>query len=78
MTPAEFKEARQTLGLSISQLARILDSAERSVRYWEDASSDRPLNPIAGRVMEWMLAGWRPPEWPDRLDPRSGTSRVKV
>jgi DNA-binding transcriptional regulator YiaG len=64
MTPSEFKQARVTLGLSHAKLGRILGTAPRTVRYWEDASGTRPPNPIACRVMEWMLSGFRPPEWP--------------
>ena len=66
MTPAQFKEARHTLGLSMSQLARILNVDPRTVRKWEadGVVSARPPNPIACRSMRWMLDGWRPPEWP--------------
>jgi len=34
---------------------------------WEDAGL-RPPNPIACRVLDWMLRGWRPPEWPERAE----------
>lgn len=66
MTPGEFKKARVALHLSHAKLGRILNTDPRTVRYWEDASGKRPPNPIACRVMEWMLAGYRPPEWPTR------------
>lgn len=62
MTPTAFKQARHTLGLSVSQLAHILDTEPRSVRRWEDGSRDP--NPVACRVVAWMLDGYRPPEWP--------------
>jgi transcriptional regulator with XRE-family HTH domain len=70
MTPQEFKEARQTLGLSANQLARVLGMGEdggRTIRKWEaDASlpTARPPNPVAAQAMRWFLAGFRPPEWP--------------
>lgn len=66
MTPGEFKEARQKLGLSLSEAARILDVDPRTIRKWEAeaGTNARPPNPTAARVMEWMLAGWRPPQWP--------------
>lgn len=64
MNPAEFKEARIKLGLSHATLGVILNTDPRTVRYWEDTSGARPPNPIACRVMEWMLGGYRPPEWP--------------
>jgi DNA-binding transcriptional regulator YiaG len=63
MTPHEFKEARRKLGLSASLLGVILNTDPRTVRYWEDASGMRPPNPIACRVVQWMLDGYRPPEW---------------
>ena len=62
MTPHEFKTARRKLGLSASQLGHVLDVNPRTIRKWEDASGTRPPNPIASRVMNWMLDGYRPPE----------------
>ncbi|MFE3836070.1 helix-turn-helix domain-containing protein [Pseudogemmobacter sonorensis] len=67
MTPAEFKEARRKLGLSQSQLGQILDTTPQTIRKWEmaeDRSTARSVNPVAARVMGWLLSGWRPPEWP--------------
>lgn len=66
MTPQEFKEARQSLGLTLEQLGAILDTAPRTVRKWEAQSgtNSRDPNPIACRVMRWMLDGYRPVEWP--------------
>jgi DNA-binding transcriptional regulator YiaG len=66
VTPAEFKEARRKLGLTLSQLAGILDVDPRTVRKWEaeEGTNARPPNPVAARVMQWMLDGWRPPQWP--------------
>jgi len=68
-TSQDFQKARQQLGLSQSELGRILNTDGRTVRKWEtrgDAKTARDPNPIACRVMEWMLAGWRPPEFPER------------
>ena len=62
--PAAFRAARDQLGLSAAQLARIMGVDPRTVRRWEDASGTRPPNPTACRVMEWMLSGYRPPEFP--------------
>jgi len=65
MTPQQFKEARQKLGLTQRELADILNSNPRTVRHWETDDDTRPVNPIAERVLEWMLNGYRPPEWPN-------------
>lgn len=65
MTPTEFKEARYKLGLSASDLGAILNTDPRTVRRWEDESGTRPPNPIACQVLQWMLDGFRPPEWPE-------------
>jgi DNA-binding transcriptional regulator YiaG len=64
MTPQQFKEARLSLGLSARQLSIILNTNERTIRRWETDDGTRPVNPIAIRVMEWMMAGYRPPEFP--------------
>jgi DNA-binding XRE family transcriptional regulator len=64
MSPSEFKAARRKLGLSASQLGSILNTDPRTIRKWEDESGTRPPNPIACRVVEWMLNGYRPPEFP--------------
>lgn len=36
MTPAEFTEARQALGLRRSELARLFETTDRTVRAWEN------------------------------------------
>lgn len=64
MTAAEFYAARKRLGLSVEQLGTIINTDPRTIRRWEDARNDRTPNPVACRVLQWMLAGWRPPEWP--------------
>ena len=64
LTPTQFKEARRKLRLSASQLGHILNTDPRTIRKWEDESGTRPPNPIACRVVEWMLNGYRPPEFP--------------
>ena len=69
MTAGEFKEARNTLGLTQSQLGEILNTYPATIRKWEmedDRSTSRSPNPVAARVMRWMLDGFRPPEWPLR------------
>jgi len=71
MTPAEFNQNRRALGLTVFETAQIMGTIPDTIRKYETESADakraRMPNPIACRVMEWMLAGWRPPEWPFRL-----------
>ena len=67
MTPIEFKQARRKLGLTQAQLGVILDTAPQTIRKWEmdeTCSTARSVNPVAARVMQWMLDGFRPPEFP--------------
>jgi DNA-binding transcriptional regulator YiaG len=68
VTPAEFREARRKLGLTLSETASILGVEARTVRKWEAGSGTnaRPPNPTAARAMQWMLDGFRPPQWPSR------------
>lgn len=61
MTAKEFRAARQALGLSQSQLGKVLNTHSRTIRKWERDDGTRPPNPIACRVIEWMLAGYMPP-----------------
>lgn len=60
MTPAEFKEAQRKLGLSDAKLARVLNCDSRTVRRWK--SGERHPNPVAARVMTWLIDGFEPPE----------------
>lgn len=54
MTPAEFHEARQTLGLTQAQLGEILGMVERQVRRLETGQS--PIRPLVAREIERLLA----------------------
>lgn len=70
MTPEEFKAGRRRLGLTQAELGMILDTAPQTIRKWEahdDASTARAPNPVACQALRWMLAGFRPPEYPARL-----------
>lgn len=67
MTPAEFKQARQSLGLSAQALADILGVNIATVQKWEapaNAKSARKPDAIAVRALHWMLGGFRPPQFP--------------
>lgn len=59
MTSAEFRNARLRLGFSGAQLARILNVDPRTIRKWEaeGGSTARDPNPVAARVLEWMVDG---------------------
>jgi len=64
MTRTEFKEARNKLGLSHSQLGKILDTDSRTIRRWEsDKETGRDPNPIACVVLKWMLKGFKPSDF---------------
>ncbi|WP_321336529.1 hypothetical protein [Breoghania sp.] len=67
MTPAEFKATRYRLNLTGAELAYILGVDARTIRKWEaeGGSNARKPPPTACRVMEWLLAGFRPRQWPD-------------
>ncbi|MCB1349012.1 MAG: hypothetical protein KDK11_10330 [Maritimibacter sp.] len=79
MTPQQFAAARHSLGLSAAELGQILGTDPRTIRRWEadpETKTARPPNPVACQVLRWMLAGFRPPEWPERLRAdHAGTSR---
>ena len=66
-TPMEFKTWRQELGLSVRELAQLLDTDERSIRSIETEegfSTHRKPAPRMVRLMEAYLAGYRPVDWP--------------
>ena len=63
LTPAEFREARQKLGLSQEQLSQLLQvGSGRTVRRWEAGERDIP-GPVVV-LMHW-LAFNQPPSSPD-------------
>ena len=67
MTPAEIKQARQSLGLSVADLARLLDTDPQTIRRMEqrdDASTFRKPAPRMVRLIDAYLAGYRPTDWP--------------
>lgn len=60
MSPQEFKEARQSLGLSVNRLAEILDVKPTTVRRWEmgsDKSTSRDPSTTACQVLRWIRSG---------------------
>jgi DNA-binding transcriptional regulator YiaG len=60
MTNEEFKQARINLGLSISQLSKILNTNPVTIRRWEASKgvkTSRDPNPIACQVLNWLQSG---------------------
>jgi len=57
MTPQQFKQARQSLGLTQSQAAEWFGVTLRNVQQWE--GSERAVNPSAAILMQAYLGGWR-------------------
>ena len=67
MTPFEIKQARHTLGLSVADLARLLDTDAQTVRRMEQsesASTFRRPAPRMVRLVQAYIMGYRPPDWP--------------
>ena len=64
----QFRAAREALGLTQVELAEILDVTPRSISHWEAdperVATSRKPDRTSVRVMEWMLGGFRPPEFP--------------
>ena len=67
MTPFEIKEARHAMGLSVADLARLLDTDPQTVRRMEQseaASTFRRPAPRMVRLVQAYMVGYRPPDWP--------------
>ena len=67
MTPADIKQARHAMGLSVADLARLLDTAPQTVRRMEQsetASTFRRPAPRMVRLVQAYMMGYRPPDWP--------------
>jgi len=67
MTPTEIKEARHKLGLSVADLARLLDTDAQTVRRMEQsetANTFRKPAPRMARLIAAYLDGYRPHDWP--------------
>ena len=64
----QFRAAREALGLTQVELAKILDVTPRAIAHWEAdperVTTARKPYPTAVKVMKWMLGGFRPPEFP--------------
>ena len=63
MTPAEIKQARVTLGLSVAELTPLLGYGAAS-RIYEIETGARNPSAAALRLLRAYLDGYRPPDWP--------------
>ena len=66
MTPAEFKEARLSLGLSLSKCAVMLgyDGVHAKTQVHRMETGDREIRQAQARLMRAYLDGYRPADWP--------------
>lgn len=62
MTPADFRQARKSLGLTQGQLAKLMGVDIRTVQKWE--GGERGIDPPAVRLLRAYLDGYRPEDWP--------------
>ena len=69
MTPDQISKARAALGLTQTQLGRMLDTDGQSIRRMEmpdTANTHRKPAPRMVRLIAAYLSGYRPPDWPKR------------
>lgn len=67
MKPQDIKQARHTLGLSVAQLAALIETDPQTVRRMEqreDASTFRRPAARMARLIRAYLDGYRPDDWP--------------
>lgn len=63
MTPAEFREARHSLGLDQAQMAAMLGYGAGSRVSEVEGGKRRPAESVV-RLLRAYLGGYRPPDWP--------------
>lgn len=66
MTPDEVRQARNSLGMTLHQLAEALRmgaDGRRAVRRWE--AGERQISGPASVAIQAMTEGWRPPHLRD-------------
>jgi transcriptional regulator with XRE-family HTH domain len=63
MTPADFRAARLSLGLTQAQLAAVMGYSGQS-RIAEIETGARNPSHAAQRLMDAYVAGYRPDDWP--------------
>lgn len=65
MTGPDMQYIRRGLGLSVGEMADVLDADEDTIEKWE--SGDRGPSPIVQTVLGWLRDGYRPANWPKDL-----------
>lgn len=67
MTPKQFQQARHTLGLSLSSMARMLGYEGQHIRQQmhDLETGRRPIREPQRRLMQAYLDGYRPEDWPE-------------
>jgi transcriptional regulator with XRE-family HTH domain len=71
MTNEELREARETLRLSPAEAADLLEVDVSSVYRWERDPAKKTYRAAPARVARLYaayLAGYRPDDWPERLE----------
>lgn len=67
MTPKQLRAARRKLGLSVSQMATMLETDAQTVRRMETDPEHSKFREPARRMERLLWAyldGWRPKDWP--------------
>ena len=63
MTPTEFRQIRQRLGMTQAQLASFLDyGSPMRISEFERETNPRPVPRLLALVMQALDSGWRPAE----------------
>lgn len=63
MTPDQIKDARQSLGLSQEDMARMMGYRSKS-RLSEIERGKKPISDAATRLLAAYMSGYRPEDWP--------------
>ena len=70
MNHDELRFARESMGLTPAEAAELLEVDVSSVYKWErdpSMSTHRPAPARVAKLLAAYKAGYRPPEWPNRL-----------
>lgn len=65
MSPEEIRAARAALGLTQAELAAVMGYGNKA-RIAELERGARAASPAAARLIAAYVAGYRPPDWPEK------------